>query len=212
MRAGFRLLLAIACALAALFGRASSAAAQTPSADVQQGPLVLTPIHDPIVFSPDVEVTKVNHQTGTLAGGYAGKRFDRRFLVGGGAYWLADPRRDTEMFFVGMLTGWRVLGNDRFGLEARLFAGAGQGEIVQTVQTYARPDFHASNPVVITQRVRFRDDFWVAEPKVVFNIDLTDAVRVNVGAGYRATTSARGFGDVFNGATGTVGVEFDLGR
>jgi hypothetical protein len=224
MRAGFRLLLAIACALAALFGRASSAAAQTPSADVQQqGPLVLTPVRDRVVFSPDVEVTEIGHRTATLVGLYMGKRFDDRIFIGGGLSFLVDPHHEAGMFYAGVLTGWRMIRGAHFGLEARLFAGAGEGESIENVQTYAYPN-HSATPVVVTQPAWIHNDFWMAEPKIVFNIDLTDTVRLNLGAGYRATTSGccyghgydygygHGYGDLFNGATGTIGFEFDIGR
>ena len=69
-----------------------------------------------------------------------------------------------------------------------------------------------TTPTLVSETVAYRDDFLVAEPKVVFNIGLTDRIRVNLGAGYRATSARRGFEDAFNGATGTVGVEFDLKR
>jgi hypothetical protein len=191
--------------------------------DVQQGPLVITPVRDRVVFLPQVDVTEISHKTAELVGLYMGKRYDDRLFIGGGLSFLVNPTHDTGMFYTGLLTGWRLINGAHIGIEARLFAGFGEGQSVEVVQSYVYPD-HSGTPVAVAQRAWIHNDFWMAEPKIVFDVDLTDTVRLNFGAGYRVTTTGccyahgygydygHGYGGLFNGSTATIGVEFDVGK
>lgn len=203
---------ALAAAAFVLIGAATTAA-QAPSDS--QGPLVLTPISSTVVFSPDVKATKVDGKTATLAGLYAAKVIESKVLVGGAGYWLTDPRQDARLWYAGALLGWRALGDRHVTLDARVLGGAGQGTIYRQVTTFARPDFRRDGdpqPAAIERRFGYRDDFMVAEPQVVLGLAVVDRVRVNVGAGYRLTTAREGLNELFRGATGSIGVEFDLGN
>ena len=75
--------LAILIAAIALIAVPSTARAQT-------GPLVLQPIDNAVIVAPDYKVTEFNGDTGQLAGGYAGRVFDDKLLIGATAYWLVD--------------------------------------------------------------------------------------------------------------------------
>lgn len=106
--------------LLALVTRASFAQgiAQEPVMPAS-GPLVLTPIPTTVVFSPDAKVTTVNHSTATLTGAYLGKLYDDQLFLGVGGYWLANPRTDARLFYVGFIGGWRLYGGPRLKLSAR---------------------------------------------------------------------------------------------
>src|SRR5579871_3822565 len=113
----------VACAL--VLAGTTRAAAQTAedqrtaAAGQSQGPLVLTPISQAFVLAPDVKITKVNGQTSTLVGLYGGRSFEGRVFVGGGGYWLADPRQDARMFYAGLVVGGRIIGSDRLNVNAK---------------------------------------------------------------------------------------------
>jgi len=185
------------------------ATAGQAAADSQSGPLVLTPINNRVVFSPDVKVTTVDHYTSTLVGFYAGTMLDQKFLIGGAGYWLVDPHHEAGLFYFGFLTGFRLIGTDRVGLEARVLAGGGEGTVYRTVAAYDYPDPH-HRPQTVYGRYGYRDDFLLAEPQVVLDLGLTDQARINFGVGYRATTADYGYNDAFSGLTASIGVRFDL--
>jgi len=192
-------------------GAASAASAQSATnGPASAGPLVLTPIPSTIVFSPDARVTTVNDKTAVLAGGYAGKLIEHSVLVGAGAYWLADHRDDARLWYAGLLVGARVLGNDRLNVSARSLFGVGQGTVFDSVALPIR--HHGMTFQDREIRVGYRDDFLVIDPEVRLMLALNDALSVNLGAGYRATTAGGGLNELLRGATGSVGIQFNIGK
>ena len=131
------------------------------------GPLVLTPIPTTVVFSPDAKVTTVNHSTATLTGAYLGKLYDDQLFLGVGGYWLANPRTDARLFYVGFIGGWRLYGGPRLKLSARALAGVGAGTafVTFTADQGGRGP-HASPQLIINRRVGLSDNFLVIEPEV----------------------------------------------
>jgi len=197
----------------------------TPQPVGQSGPIVLMPISTSIVFSPDVKVTTVNRMTAVLAGGYVGKLIEGTVLVGGGAYWLADPRDDARLFYGGLILGARVLGTDRLNLTTRGLVGFGQGTVVEAREVGAgrhgfghedrwRPDgrFVRDERDSTTMRFRFSDAFLVAEPEARVSFQVTSALSLTVGGGYRLTSARGGLNGRFRGATGSVGILFEVGK
>ena len=178
-------------------------------ANSQSGPLVLRPIDNRVVFSPDVKITTVDHYTSTLVGFYAGTMFDRKFLVGGAGYWLVNPHHQAGLFYFGLLTGYRLIGTERVGLDARVLTGLGGGTVYRTSANYGYPDPHHHSQAVYGV-YGYHDDFFVAEPQAVLDFGLTDEARINVGIGYRATTADYGYNEAFRGVTASIGVRFDL--
>ena len=153
---------AFVLALSLVLAGSGMATAGQAAADSQSGPLVLRPIDNRVVFSPDVKITTVDHYTSTLVGFYAGTMFDRKFLIGGAGYWLVDPHHEAGLFYFGLLTGFRVIGTDRVGLDARILTGAGQGTVYRTVATYGYPD-PRHHPRTAYGVYGYRDDFFLAE-------------------------------------------------
>ena len=64
-------------------------------------------------------------------------------------------------------------------------------------------------------RTGIRDSFFLIEPELAVEVGLTEAIRLCVGAGYRMTAGADDFSDFdgrVRGASGTIRVEFNIGR
>src|SRR5262245_22863932 len=91
----------------------------------QSGPLVLTPIPSSVVFSPSVEVTTVNHDRSEIVGAYVGRLMDRSLLIGGGLYWLANPRDDAHLTYGGIVLGWKAHDGSKFDLGVHGLVGIG---------------------------------------------------------------------------------------
>ena len=207
-----RSLLAVAFTLTGLLATASSAVAQsgTPLTTSDTGPLVLAPVQSSIVLAPDFKVTTIDGQTAVLAGGYVGRVTEQIVFAGLGAYWLADPRDDARMFYGGLMLGVRLIGTDRLNVSARGLLGVGQGTLYDTVSfADARHPSHVGHQDGLF-RVAYRQNFLVAEPEIRFSYEVVDGVSLNLGAGYRATSADGRMDDRLRGATGTIGVQFDL--
>ncbi len=220
-RRGVRLIHAgsVLLALAALVltARQSSAQETSPTArepvNPASGPLVLTPIPTTVIFSPDAKVSTVNHSTAVLTGAYVGELYDNHLFLGAGGYWLASPRTDARLFYGGFLGGWRVYGGSRLNVSAKALAGVGSGTAFVTFSADPGPRGpHARPLAIVNRRVGLSDNFFVIEPEIDVAFGVTDGIRFNIGAGYRATSANAEVNDLFRGATGTIGVEFDVGR
>jgi hypothetical protein len=204
----------LAACFAAMIGTSAPAAAQT--AGPGSGPLVLTPIPSNLIISPDVKVTRVNHQTATLVGGFAGRLMDRQFLIGAGGYWLADPRQDVRMGYGGLELGWRVYGGERLNIGASGLLGLGTATLFLDrsivpigASRHGGRDFDRAGFLPV--RFGVREDFALAEPQVNVQLGLTRVIRLNVGGGYRFMSVERGADDLLRGASASVGIQFSIG-
>ena len=199
-----------ALALSLVFG-VSPVAAQT------QGPLVLQPIENPVVFAPDVKITNIVHTTGVFVGGYGGVNLDRTFLLGAAGYWLVEPYNTIHMGYGGFLVGWRVVNNGAFSLALRDLIGGGTA----TTYTYAQyPGLgpipaprHGYSPYYPYGPYGYWTGFFLTEPEVRAQIALGSAVSVDAGVGYRVTASGYGYGSnlQLNGVAGSIAVRFNFG-
>ena len=206
----------IAC-LVPLSAAAQPAGTTTPRT---QGPMLVEQIHSGFLAAPDVKVTEVDRTTSELVGGYAGWLSEQRFFIGGGGYWLANGNRnDREMAYGGLVVHWLVWNSGRFGVNAKGLLGGGQATLSDAVSVRV-PEVRTNGRVVtpatiVSQRIRVRDDFLVAEPEAQLSFKLRSQLRVAVGTGYRFTGSDRrggGFrGDRLDGATGSVSLQIGGG-
>ena len=182
------------------------------SAQTSQGPMIVEQVHNGFLVAPDVKVTEVDRTTAGLAGGYAGLVIDDHVFVGGGAYVLASHSRDREMAYGGLVLQWFGRGSERFGFSAKTLLGGGRSESMSTRQILDRGR-------LVSERFRFGQNFFVAEPEVDALVRLTRHLRLTAGAGYRFTGSARGrdgFPDSrgrtgLNGAVGSIGLHIGGG-
>ena len=200
-----------------LFGWAAAAGAQQPA---PSGPLVLEPLHNGFLLAPDVKVTKVDGNVGTLAGGYAGWVKDDHLFIGGGAYWLADHKKNThDLAYGGFVVGWFFDPTRPVSFSVKALAGVGQFSEPFDVHILVRdnplPVHAVDNDRLsdqLNQQFRFRSDFFVLEPEFDVQARLSRRVRLSAGVGYRAADEPRGFNGVARGATGSVSVQFNLGK
>ena len=186
-------------------------AAQTTTPADTQGPLVLQPIPHTVVFTPDVKVTSVNGKTSTLVGGSVGMELDNRFFVGGAAYGLVAPLDTANMFYAGLLTGYRLVSTDHFQVSARGLVGFGEARVSASaipVDAFRPAPRHGHGYYPYYPYYSYGwSGFFVAEPEVTAGISLTRAALVTLGASYRATAGFYGPESQIHGVTGTVGVQ-----
>jgi hypothetical protein len=212
-----------AAALAAVLLTAAVSAAQSPAAAEQpgpggqQGPMVVEPLTYNPVFVPDIRFGEVNGDMSTLLGGYAGVVMDKRLLLGGGAYWMVDNDWDRELFYLGAIVGWTVLGNNNVSLTVSGLIGGGQGtagidveypafEQPEVVRFGGRPQHQP--PYGGTGRWVVWEDFFVAEPTVSVVWQVSRGFGLSGSVGYRLIAGAGSLNSEFQGVSGSVGFVF----
>jgi hypothetical protein len=205
--------------MACLMPRSAVAQPAGSTAPRTQGPMIVEPIHSGFLVAPDVKVTEVDRQTSELVGGYAGWLTDERIFIGGGGYWLANGNRnDREMAYGGLVVHWLVWNSGRVGVGAKGLVGGGEATLADTISVRV-PEVRTNGRVIapattVSQRVRVRDAFLLAEPEAQLSFRLMKQLRLAVGAGYRFTGSDRrgGFrGDRLDGATGSLALQIGGG-
>lgn len=161
-----------------------------------------TSTQDGFVFAPDVKITEINHETSTLVGAYGGWVFGGQFLVGAGGYWQANDTFGTHLTYGGPVLEWRFLPTSTVGVNLHGLIGGG----------YRYADYYypvpygggRNNSRYYGYPSYYHDDaFFVAEPEAQVVFRFGSLVRLQVGAGYRATSA-----DGLSGATGSIGVQF----
>ena len=185
------------------------------------GPLVLEKLESGFVVAPDVKVTDIDGDVGTLVGGYAGWLADGALLVAGAGYWLADGPGDLEMAYGGVLVGWSIDAGSRIRFGARGLVGGGQASLSDTF-SFRVPSFPFGRDMragagsfhfpgdgeVVMRRVSFDQGFFIFEPQAVVTVRLLDRLGLDVGVGYRLIGAAGGVEDRLRGVTGSVAIRF----
>ena len=200
-----------------------AASAQTTppgsASPTSQGPMIVERIHSGFLVAPDVKVTEVDKKTSELVGGYAGWVADDTIFIGGGGYWLANQSHDREMAYGGLVVQWLAHANNRFGFSAKGLVGAGRATLSSTLsEILTREDSRGQvdqddmrRARITNTRVRFREDFFVAEPEVDALIRLTKHLRLTAGVGYRFTAGEGRDDNRLRGAVGSVGLQIGGG-
>lgn len=223
-------------ALAALLLASATASAQagadgtvaTTSSQARPGSLVVEPIRDSFVITPDVKVADLNHSTRTLVGAYGGLLKENTLLLGAGGYWLADGSRSQEMAYGGFVTQWTVPVGHRVRVGVRGLVGGGRATVGRTVSFQVPTGLdlqgfdgrHWMGPgrgrdlnftfTTVSREARFHTGFFVAEPQADVVLKLSSWLALNAGAGYRAVGWASGLERQLRGAAGSLG--FRIGR
>jgi len=185
----------------------SSAPRPSPRSSEEGGIHVATG-DDGFMIAPDFRVTDLNHHTAQLLGAYGGYVFGGQFLVGAGGYWQVNSTDGTHIAYGGPVFEWRVFPDKPVGLNLHGLVGGGW--------RYADDGYfaHFDGPRIDHRGVpagryyglpygRYGDGFFVAEPEAQVVVRLASWIRVQGGAGYRATSS-----DGSSGASGSVSVQF----
>jgi hypothetical protein len=203
-----------------------AATAQTTpggAAPASQGPMIVERVHSGFLVAPDFKITEVDKKTSELAGGYAGWVIDDTIFVGGGGYWLANQTRDREMAYGGLIVQWLARANERFGFSAKALVGGGRATLSSTVSDILRLSDNDRTSIgridqddlnrarIANASVRFRQDFFVAEPEVGVLLRLTRRLRLTGGAGYRFTAAEGRNDNRLHGAVGSVGLQIGGG-
>lgn len=186
---------------------ARPAAAQTQTAS---GPLVLTPNESTLVVTPVAKATRLDGRTSGLAGLFVGHTFEDTATVGVAGYGLAAPTNGTHLWYAGVVGSWKTLSAGPFSLRPQILAGGGHGSRLVTTTLPVRGPFgHGPFPTEPSGTFQFRAGgaFFIAEPEMTMQVKLFERLRLNLGAGYRYTTLAYGFGNGLRGPTGTLGFE-----
>jgi hypothetical protein len=165
---------------------------------------------DGFMIAPDYRVTEINHSTAHLIGAYGGYVFGGQMLIGGGGYWQANDTNGTHIAYAGPVFEWRVFPDKTVGFNLHgLIGGGWQYADDSFFAPFDGPriDHHDARPTHgFGVPYHFHDDaFFVAEPEAQVVVRLASWIRLQGGAGYRATSS-----DGLSGASGSVSVQ--LGR
>jgi len=181
-----------------------------------QGPLVMQPIENPVVFAPDVKITDIGHQTGVFLGGYAGVNLDQKFLIGGAGYWLVDGYNGLSMGYGGLLLGWRVMRSGSVSLAVRDLVGGGSASTYYGAYPVYGPPPPYPDPrhgyYYPNSYYGYWNGFFVTEPEVRAQFALGPAVSVDAGVGYRVVAGANGLSDQLHGVAGSIAVRFNFGQ
>jgi hypothetical protein len=194
-----------AAACAAVFVMPRPARAQT------QGPMTVEREHDGFVIAPDVEVGKLGSVAATMAGVYGGWVVDDTVLVGAGGYFQTNRTNTRKIDYGGLVVEWLARADQAVGFGARALVGGGEATLPDTLSiAVPAPIFRADGRFdhfdVRNESVpvRFRTDFFVAEPQADVLLNFSRRAHLRIGAGYRLIGAARGRGDELSGATASV--------
>jgi hypothetical protein len=218
-----RFLLALAFAAAPLGLSAEEAPA--PTGPSEPGHLTIERLPSGFVIAPDARFAEVDGRFGNFVGAYGGWMTDRTFLIGAGGYWLTNGSDDLEMAYGGAVVEWVVRGDRRFAMSARALLGGGGATLTDTLENLGyRSDVRipvdprhfgpggrfrgvppgSGRTLPGDTRVRFHDDFFVAEPQVNASLRLTGWLRVGAGVGYRLIGGAHQLNDRLRGVSGSL--------
>ena len=223
MSAPRRLLYSLAAAVLAA-AVPTVADAQSDPAQVSSSGLQISQVRSGLVAAPDIRVTKVNGKQATLAGGYLGWLTDKRLLIGGAGYVLANRADDFRMQYGGGLVRWTFFADRPVAISTGVFAGFGTATIARpygdlfdlpTAPAASAPAGRGPNgrirfgtsPSADTP-VRIHDDFTMAEPQLNIVWSITPWLRLDAGAGYRFIGNADLTEQQLRGPSGSLALQF----
>ena len=223
MSAPRRLLYSLAAAVLAA-AVPTVADAQSDPAQVSSSGLQISQVRSGLVAAPDIRVTEVNGKQATLAGGYLGWLTDKRLLIGGAGYVLANRADDFRMQYGGGLVRWTFFADRPVAISTGVFAGFGTATIARpygdlfdlpTAPAASAPAGRGPNgrirfgtsPSADTP-VRIHDDFTMAEPQLNIVWSITPWLRLDAGAGYRFIGNAHLTEQQLRGPSGGLALQF----
>lgn len=231
MSAPRRLLHALAAAVLAA-AVPTVADAQSDPAQASSSGLQISQVRSGLVAAPDLRVTEVNGKQATLAGGYLGWLTDKRLLVGGAGYVLANRTDDFQMQYGGGLVRWTFFADRPVAISTGILAGFGTatlsrpyGDIFGAPRTVATPTTNTAgrqtgmpspsnrirfgaSAITASTPVRIHDDYTLAEPQLNLVWSITPWLRLDAGAGYRFVGNAELLNRQLRGASGSIALQF----
>jgi len=211
--------LVVAAAACAALLLPAPGSAQTPAA--APGPLKIEPLDSGFIVTPEARFGEINGDFATLAGAYGGWVTDRKLLIGGAGYWLANRDDDFKMQYFGGLARW-TLGSQRpVAMTFGALAGFGDATLARPYgdlfgtrdaalpfQGGHVPARGRSAPINSATLVRVSESFFIAEPQIDALWRITSWMRLDAGVGYRVIGGADLLGDQLRGISGSIGVRF----
>lgn len=210
----------------------ASSRAQSNATPASGSGLQITQMQSGLVVAPDVRFTQVNDKQATLAGGYLGWLTDKRLLIGGAGYVLANRNDDFQMQYGGGVVRWTFFADRPVAISTGVFAGFGTatlsrpyGDVFGAPRTVATPTtttagrqatvptpsnrirFGAS-AITASTPVRIHDDYTLAEPQLNLVWSITPWLRLDAGAGYRFVGNAELLNRQLRGASGSIALQF----
>jgi hypothetical protein len=191
-----------------------------------QGPMIVERVHGGLLIAPDFKITEVDDRTSELAGGYAGWLTDDTIFIGGGGYWLANQASDRKLAYGGLMLQWLAIKDRRVGFSAKGLVGGGRATLGTNLSRLSfMPDItnapaRGPSPAdldrltrgsLVDTRIRYRQDFFVAEPEVDVLVRLTNRLRLSGGVGYRFVSAEMQGDDRLRGVTGSIGLQIGGG-
>ena len=204
------------------------ASAQEPAPQPAGTSFIFEEIESGIVIAPDYKFTEVNGRQAGLLGVRGGFVTDRRFLVGGAAYWLPRSSDGVEMLYGGGLVEWfanpgglvdfRVSGlvglgtatlNDDTRWSSPLWSSFGRHGGRFPAWWPGRGRGHEDWPFPDPSGgwFRYRQEFFVAEPQATVHLNVADWLRIGGGAGYRLIGAAGASNSQLRGFTASIGLQ-----
>lgn len=136
--------------------------------------------------APTIKYTTFNDQSAILLGGYAGVMLNSRIMLGAGAYALVnnieapektpgDPTQYWNMWYTGFVPEYTFKSNKLFHVAAGVLLGGGgvyKSERYHGLDNEDREGWDYSG-------------FFVGEPHVNFEMNITNYLRVAIGGSYR---------------------------
>ncbi len=145
--------------------------------------LVSGPVESGGFGGPSLRITKINGETAVLVGGRGGWIINHVFMIGGAGYGLVTRNaaktpgllgeKDLDVGYGGLEMEYYVNPNDLIHGSVRLLLGGGGVAYREDVMATSHRDM---------------DGFFVAEPGVSINLNVTHFFRISAGASYRIVT------------------------
>lgn len=141
---------------------------------------------------PVVKFTQINDEFAVLVGGRGGWIMNHTFILGGGGYGLVNEIETKSIFegkFLQLMMGYGGLeleyvnsSNSLIHFSIYLLLGAG-GLSYKEFDDWHSPEI--------------TDEFWIAEPAINVNLNISSFFRISAGVGYRLVTDVD-LGDLTN--------------
>jgi len=202
------------------------------------GPLVIQPIENHVVVAPEVKITDLEGETGTLVGATVGWLKDGQLLLGGAGYGLVDygHHNNTPGFgYGGFVIGWYFDPDRPVSVSAKALLGFGgftNSHGVVPVPYCATPNDPACVTVNPNSSVdnhgndffHFHNGFAVLEPEMDVHAKISKHAQITGGIGYRIAGAYYGgyyggyyypyggHGYSIHGVTATISMQFALGK
>ncbi|MEM9859674.1 MAG: hypothetical protein AAF843_20140 [Bacteroidota bacterium] len=138
----------------------------------------------------DLKLTDFNEDKALFIGGHGGVILNQKFIFGGGGYGLATPntfdladgRQEFELYggYGGIMLGYIIAPVEIIHVSFPVLIGAGGIEVAEE-----------GAPIVEGERsILERSAFFVVEPAVEIEINVTRFMRMSIGGGYRLVQGA----------------------